>query len=265
MQERHKNRQLYFEEQALTTEKYVIPYINNVFEISTNTRVLEIGCGEGGNLKPFLDLGCKVVGIDLNETQIENAKKFFANHKNFNNLQLIAKDIYKVDIDESFKFDLIIMRDAIEHIPNQHIFIDFLKKFMHDHTRIFFAFPPWRMPFGGHQQICKNKLLSKSPYFHILPKFLYEFILKLFGESKETIVDLIDIKNTRISIQRFLRILNSNQMEIEKKTFYFINPNYQTKFGLKPRKLIGLFSIPHIRDFYTTAMYCVVKNMKTSS
>lgn len=259
MQERHKNRQLYFEEQAQTTQKYVIPYINDILEISPSTKVLEIGCGEGGNLKPFLDLGCQVVGIDLNKQQIENAKKFFANHPNFSNLQLIDQDIYQVQPSDELKFDLIIMRDAIEHIPNQPIFIDFLKNFMHNSTRIFFAFPPWRMPFGGHQQICNSKFLSKLPYFHILPKFLYKFFLKIFGENKQTIDDLMDIKLTRISIQRFLSIIKSNKMEIEKKTYYLINPNYQTKFGLKPQKLYNFLNIPYLRDFYTTAMYCVVK------
>jgi len=259
MQERHINRQLYFEEQALTTQKYVIPYINEVYKITPSTKVLEIGCGEGGNLKPFIDIGCNAVGIDLNENQIENAKKFIANHPNAKNIKFIAKDIYKVESDENFKFDLIIMRDSIEHIPNQQIFLDFLKKFMQPHTRIFFAFPPWRMPFGGHQQICKNKLLSKLPYFHILPQFLYKNILKLFGEEPQTIIDLLDIKHTRISIQRFFKILKQNNFQIEKKTLYLINPNYQTKFNLKPRKLIGLLSIPYIRDFYTTAVYCIVK------
>ena len=54
MQERHRNRLLYFNEQAETTEKYVIPYIEQVFPLHEGERVLEIGCGEGGKLKPLL-------------------------------------------------------------------------------------------------------------------------------------------------------------------------------------------------------------------
>ncbi|HPT44163.1 MAG TPA: hypothetical protein PLH52_09935 [Paludibacteraceae bacterium] len=57
MQKRHADRQNYFQEQILVTEKYVLPYIENTINISGEMTVAEIGCGEGGNLKPFLDLG----------------------------------------------------------------------------------------------------------------------------------------------------------------------------------------------------------------
>ena len=76
MQIRHKNREIYFREQAECTQKYVIPYIEQVLCIKPNLRILEIGCGEGGNLKPFLDLGCQCVGIDIDVAQLEKAKDF---------------------------------------------------------------------------------------------------------------------------------------------------------------------------------------------
>ena len=78
MQERHKNRKIYFDEQGITTTQYVIPYLEEVMTIDSNTRVLEIGCGEGGNLLPFVERGCEVVGIDLNCPQIERAKQYLS-------------------------------------------------------------------------------------------------------------------------------------------------------------------------------------------
>ena len=56
MQERHSDSLRYFNEQALTTQKYVIPYLESLKKIDSSLSVLEIGCGEAGNLKPFLDL-----------------------------------------------------------------------------------------------------------------------------------------------------------------------------------------------------------------
>ena len=87
MHERYVDRKLYFKEQFFTTEKYVIPYINEVFPISETTEVLEIGCGEGGNLQAFLDLQCRCVGIDINEKQIDNAKLFYENHPHKNKIE----------------------------------------------------------------------------------------------------------------------------------------------------------------------------------
>lgn len=257
MQKRHQNKQQYFEEQGRTTQKFVIPFLQTLLDIDNNTSVLEIGCAEAGNLKPFLDAGCKVTGIDIACSRIELAREFYSGHPNQRNLELICEDIYKVK--PASRFDLIIMRDVIEHIPNQEKFMGFAKLFLKPGGKFFLAFPPWQNPFGGHQQICRSKFLSKLPWFHLLPKTLYKFVLKAFGESPETIDALIEIKETGISIERFEKILKQENYRIDKRVFYFINPNYETKFGLRPRKLPGLISgIPWVRNFFTTAMYYVV-------
>jgi len=258
MQKRHKNKHQYFNEQATTTKKFVLPFLSKLVKIDSNTSVLEIGCAEAGNLKPFMDLGCKVTGIDIACNRIELAKEFYKNHENQNNLELICEDIYKVNPSDK-KFDIIMMRDVIEHIPNQEQFMGFVKSFLKEDGKFFLGFPPWQNPFGGHQQICRNKVLSKLPYFHLFPVPVYKVVLKALGESEATIKGLLEIKETGISIERFERIVKQENYTIDKRLFYFINPNYETKFGLKPRKQNKLISlIPWFRNFFTTAMYYVI-------
>ena len=77
MQLRHSNRLQYFNELANTAREYFIEYLNNHYNLSAKTRVLEIGCGEGGNLLPFAEFGCEVMGIDISKTRIEQAQEFF--------------------------------------------------------------------------------------------------------------------------------------------------------------------------------------------
>ena len=257
MQKRHKNKPQYFDEQALTAQKFVVPFISDLVKFDSETTVLEIGCAEAGNLKPFLDMGCKCTGIDISCGRIELAKEFYRDHPKCQNLTLICEDIYKVNPDK--KNDVIIMRDVIEHIPNQEKFMGFVKSFLKPEGKFFLAFPPWQNPFGGHQQVCKSKILSKLPWFHLFPGSIYTIILKVFGETEGTINGLLEIKDTGISIERFERILKRENYKTEKRVFYFINPNYETKFGIKPRRQIKLItSIPWIRNFFTTAMYYVV-------
>ncbi len=258
MQERHQNKEKYFAEQGATTEKYVIPYLTGLLDLSPQTRVLEIGCGEAGNLKPFLDRGCKCTGIDISCGRIDLANHYFSSHPNRANLDLICEDIYKVDL-KGRTFDLIIMRDVIEHIPNQERFMNFVQKFLKPEGKFFLAFPPWQNPFGGHQQICQNKVLSKLPWFHLLPGSIYRLLLDSIEKNPKRTEGLMEIKATGISIDRFERILKKEKYTIEKRTFFLINPNYQTKFGIKPRKQSKLIAaIPGLRNFFTTAAYYVI-------
>lgn len=257
MQNRHNNRTKYFNEQVSTTSNFVIPYIEKSLRLSKETKVLEVGCGEGGNLVPFIERGCQVTGIDISANKIKNAKQFLADYKP-ETVSLICDDIYNCS--DLGIFDVIFLRDVIEHIPNQDQFMVFLKNLMKAETVVFFAFPPWQNPFGGHQQICKGKLLSHLPYFHLLPTSLYRGLLKTLGESEATINGLLEIKETGISIERFENILKNSGFIIENKTLYFINPNYQTKFNLKPRQQCKLIEALHgIRNFFTTSAYYSVK------
>jgi len=264
MQERHKDRKRYWEEQAKTTYKYVIPFIEETATVDGKCRVLEIGCGEGGNIKPFLERGCEVIGIDLNNKQIENAKTYFSDHPNVGQLKLLYQDIYTASPSDIGHFDFIIMRDVIEHIHNQEKFMAFVKTFLKPSGKFFLGFPPWYMPFGGHQQICKNKLLSKVPWYHLLPNFLYKNILKIGGEAKVTIDDLLEIKETGISIERFDRIIKKEEYQVDRKVLYFINPNYDVKFNLTPRVLPSLLGkIPFVKNFVATCAYYIISYPKS--
>ena len=261
MHERHRNKRKYFQEQVYTTEKYVIPYLQDVVEIKEGTEVMEIGCGEGGNMQPFLDLGCKLTGVDLHKGKIEIGRSIFEDHPKKESIKFICDDIYNLE-SLNGTFDIIILRDVIEHIHDQDKFMDFMKRFLKPNGVVFFGFPPWHNPFGGHQQICESSLLSKLPYFHLLPMPLFKLVLKLFGEKKryET---LVEIKETGISIERFERILRKRSYKILKRTHYLFNPNYEVKFKLNPREQFGIIkALPFIRNFFTTACYYVVATNK---
>ena len=260
MQARHQNRYQYFKEQGLTTEKHVLPYIEAVKPVTADSDILEIGCGEGGNMRPFLDRGCRVVGIDINGSRLKLAATFFEDHPHRDKLSLVFKNIYDSTPEELGKFDVIFLRDVIEHIPDQLKFLSFVKGFLKEDGVVFFGFPPWQMPFGGHQQVLQSKVLSKLPYTHLLPNPMYVGLMKLFGIPKESIRSRLEIKETGISIERMNKILSAEKYEILKRDLFLINPNYEVKFGLKKRMQISLVAgIPHFRNYLTTCAYYLVR------
>lgn len=256
----HKDRRKYFEQQYQNTKNYIIPFIEDKSILTDKMKVLEIGCGEGGILKVFYELGCHITGIDLSENKIKNANKYFSELNSSSNFQFILCDIFKVDPKNMKNFDLIILKDTIEHIHNQEKLISILKKISNQNGYIFIAFPPWQMPWGGHQQMCDNKIVSLMPYIHLLPKFLYKGILKLFAENKKKIEHLLEIKETHITIERFEKIVKNLNIKIIKRKFYLINPNYEIKFGFKPREQFKIISvIPYLRGLFTTTCFYLLK------
>lgn len=263
MQERQKNRRLYFQELATTSKKYYIPYIEKYKAIESNMNILEIGCGDGGNLLPFSTLGCNVTGIDMAECRIKDAKDFFreANTQG----RFLASDIFKFN-NLNQKFDIIICHDVLEHIADKTALLIRLKDFLSESGIIFMSFPAWQMPFGGHQQICHNRLISHFPFIHLLPTSLYTGFLRCCNEKEETINELLDIKRTQCSIELFRKIALRQGYCIVNQELYFINPHYEVKFGLKPCKLPFIISaIPYIRNFFTTSCFYILADSTTIS
>lgn len=263
----HKDKATYIKYQQENAERYVIPFIEKSLPLKKGMRVMEIGCAEGGVLKAFLNLGCYGVGVELMPSRYKKAQEVLKDEILNNNAALINKNIYDVDIEKEFpeKFDLIVLKDVIEHIHDQNAILKKLREFLKDDGHIFFGFPPWYMPFGGHQQIANSKLLSKLPYYHILPMSTYKWLLKIGGETEQKIADLAEIKETGISIERFHKLIKSNDYSIQNETYFLINPIYIYKFGLKPKVLWSLFrNIYWLRNFYTTCLYALVKKEKSS-
>ena len=264
MQLRHSNRLQYFNELASTTREYYIDYLKDHFNLSAKCKVLEIGCGEGGNLLPFAELGCKVKGIDISKTRIEQAREFFEYYNTLGEFvcqNFITAEKPNREVD---RFDIIIVHDVIEHIepPFKAEFIRNIKPFLRKNGIVFFGFPAWQNPFGGHQQITRG-IASKLPFIHLLPYFIYKGLLKTSGVPQNAIDELMSIKRAKMPIERFENLISNEGFSIINRSLWFINPHYRQKFGLKPRRVWKWAShITYFRNYYTTSAFYILKNGK---
>jgi len=255
MQKRHLDRRQYFKELAITSERYFLPYILKFHSVNFDTTILEIGCGEGGNLLPFAKLGCEVVGIDISEVRIMEAISLFRKENmpgTFIHDNILNVKEYKAH------FDIIICHDVIEHLSDKRAVLSHAHYFLKENGVLFVAFPAWHMPFGGHQQICKSRVLSKLPFIHLLPYRIYSYILTIAGESSEVVNELLSIKKTGITIETFEAIACKTKWEEVDRRLYLINPHYEIKFGLQPRVLPAcLAAIPYLRNLFSTSCFYV--------
>ncbi len=260
MYEFHKDKKRYFQWQYDIGQKWVIPFIEESGKIKPSSRVLEIGCAEAGVLKAFIDKGCEGIGIELNENRVRLARKFLSEDIKKGKVEIISSNIYDIDpIKDNHQYDLIILKDVIEHIFDQEKFLKQLGSFLLPGGRVFFGFPPWQMPFGGHQQICSNRVLKVLPYFHLLPRSIYKWVIKITNERPSQLQELIEIKETGISIERFESITKNAGFNIKVSQHFLINPIYEKKFGLTPRKQLWVIrKVPYLRNFLTTAVYYLI-------
>ncbi len=256
---RYTDRERYFTELAGTSREYYINYIRRYKAVDCSCRILEIGCGEGGNLLPFAELGCYVAGLDLLGNKIENARRFF--EKAGAKGDFICGNFLEDDcLKDKEKFDVILIHDVIEHIEPEYksLFFSRLKPLLKTGGIIFFGFPAWHMPFGGHQQICRSRW-SRMPFIHLLPKRLYWSYLNLFKENPLQVDELMSISRSRMSTEKFEQLCRDNGYRILDRTLWFISPHYKAKFNLRPA---GLFSplcrIPYLRNYLSTACFYII-------
>jgi SAM-dependent methyltransferase len=95
--------------QNAETDK-IISWLCESFPKRSKTKVLDIGCGFGRNLKPIGDAGFKVVGMDLDPESISQ----------------LTDEGYKVyrpgELKAEGQFDVIIMAHIIEHFAPAELF-----------------------------------------------------------------------------------------------------------------------------------------------
>jgi len=238
MFEFHKDKSRYFEMQRQVTLTDIIPFIEKVTGPLQGKRVLEIGCAEAGVLKAFLDHDNTGVGVELSQYRFELACQNLTAELQSGKVHIYNKNIYDISepaVELGGLFDLIVLKDVIEHIPEQKKFIQLLHRFLAPGGHVFFAYPPWWMPFGGHQQICTKPWLQKLPWIHLLPAGMYRVVLRIAGEPAPTVKELLEIKATGILIEQIKKFIRQSNYSISSEKFWLVNPIYQFKFGLTKR------------------------------
>ncbi|MDD1678662.1 MAG: class I SAM-dependent methyltransferase, partial [Methanomicrobiales archaeon] len=135
------SKELNFICQENVTRKYIIPFIDDSIPICFDWIVSEYGCGEGGNLKPFLDLGCQVSGIDISKDKVDFAERQYFDHPNRNNLRLLGGNSdFSLFKEDTPPVDLLLIKDTLEHIPDKDFLLDGIESLS---AKTFISFAPW--------------------------------------------------------------------------------------------------------------------------
>ena len=237
---------------------FIVPYLSGKGIFKSGYKVAEIGSAEGGVLASFMDAGAsKGLGTDIAEVRLDKGR-YIAKLGEID-LQYTTHDIVTQEPPKEWQeeFDLVLLRDVIEHLDNTTSALKNIKMVMKKDGNLFVTFPPFHSPYGGHQHTVKSTG-GKFPYIHLLPKNTFnKFIEK---GVKADIIEANRIYNIRLTIPKFEQAVRDAGLKIAEREFYFLRPVFKMKFGLPSLKINTLAKIPFIRKYFTLeASYILTK------
>jgi SAM-dependent methyltransferase len=139
--------------------KLVVRVFDSARTYTKTPKVLDLGAGEGSATLPFLELGAKVVAVDISHSQLDALER---KCKHFGNmLEVRCEDINDALKDRSKKYDIIVVTSFLHHVPDYLGMIREAATVLNPHGQFFFFQDPLRYDTVGRFTM----LFSKLAYF----------------------------------------------------------------------------------------------------
>ena len=96
--------------------KLVVQIFDSAKKHKKTPKVLDLGAGEGSATLPFLELGARVVAVDISNSQLD-VLKIKCEHFS-DKLEVRCEDINITLKDKSEKYDIIVVNSFLHHVPD---------------------------------------------------------------------------------------------------------------------------------------------------
>jgi SAM-dependent methyltransferase len=250
----------YFEYQYSVARDVVIPWLNSHVSLA-GLAVGDFGCHEGGVLQGLREVARigSGIGFELDEDSIRRSS-FESNSRFF----LVSQDILEIDTTR-YRFDLILLRDVIEHTPNPVAILEKARNCLAHGGRIFVSFPPYYSPFGGHQHEAGNAIRF-VPFIHYLPDALFyassRFRDTPYMSAEGTLADIRSVRQTRLTLSKAERAFDRAGLHIETQEFFLFRPEFQGRYGLSAWSVPLVHRIPIVREITTLGAYYLLRRFE---
>lgn len=230
-------------------KEYIVPYIQELNAFKAGDKVAEIGSAEGGVLAAFVEAGAlEGLGTDIASERLDSGNDI--SRLGNINIKFTYHNILTQNIAEDWKdkYDLVLLRDVIEHLDDTKLALKNIKKMIKKGGYLFVTFPPYYSPFGGHQHTLAN-FWGKLPYIHLLPDFLFHKMIST-GRAAD-IEEVKRLQSIKLTTRKFEKAVNAAGFDVANVDFYLIRPVFKAKFGLNPLKITNISFLPFIKSLFT--------------
>ncbi|WP_417913876.1 class I SAM-dependent methyltransferase [Candidatus Electronema sp. JM] len=128
-----------------SARRLIIEQMLDALKLKENSKILEIGCGTGANLKLLEKYG-QVSATEIDSYALNYTRKFF--HGNLRQGSLPDNTPFFGE-----KFDLICMFDVIEHVENDMAALSNISNFLSSNGMVFITVPAYQWLYGEHDRI----------------------------------------------------------------------------------------------------------------
>lgn len=102
--------------------------------VDKKQKILEVGSGLGYLTYALAQEGYNITGLDISIDAVEKAEKQFGKH-------FICEDVYQYAIDNNGKYDVVILTEVIEHVPDPCVFSNILLKLLKSEGNLIISTP----------------------------------------------------------------------------------------------------------------------------
>lgn len=247
----------YFDYQYSVARDVVIPWLDPHVSLA-GLAVGDFGCHEGGVLQALREVARigSGIGFDVDEDSIRRSS--FEPNSRF---RLLPRDILEVDA-ARYKFDLILLRDVIEHTRNPVAILEKARTCLTHGGRIFVSFPPYYSPFGGHQHEAGNGVRF-VPFIHYLPDVLFYALSRFrdtpYMSAEGTLADIRSVRRARLTLSKAERAFDRAGLHIETQELFLFRPEFQVRYGLSSWSVPLVHRVPMVREITTLGAYYLLR------
>jgi SAM-dependent methyltransferase len=143
------------------------------------------------------------------------------------------------------QFNLIVMRDVIEHVPQREITFKNLKNLLKQGGYLYITFPPKFSAYGGHQQNARSPI-KYIPFFQLLPESTIRKTGYWLKEKPQTIEQILHIYSIGLTIDEFEKHCVQSGLAMKTKELFLSRPIFKTRFGVP---VIRFPNLLYVREF----------------
>ena len=247
----------YFDYQRRICAEVVIPWLEKRIRLE-GLHVGDFGAHEGGMVAALRASGTVLtaVGLELRADVVRTSP-------------LVSDTRFRLDIadvmaleDASFRFDLILLHDVLEHMPDPDGAVRKIAAQASPGGWIFISFPPYYSAFGGHQQLARGRARN-VPFVHVLPTSLFFRVAdpadQEYMSAADSLADMKSVRQTRLTLRRAERAFSRAKLRVVDAEFFVVRPEHTVRYGYAVRSSGALGRVPIVREFAVNGAFYLLQ------